>query len=64
MKLRAYLKDKDVRAFAARSGVSHETIYKAMAGIAVSWPTAKALSEATGGQVDAVALADGDRESA
>lgn len=60
MELREYLKDRSVREFAQKCGVSHETLYKAMAGIPVSWRTAKAISEATGGVVDPVPLADGE----
>ena len=68
MRLKDYLDDgttESVRWVAEKAGVSHETVYKAIAGAEVSWKTAKAISNATGGQVTTYELVEpGDASDA
>ena len=68
MRLRDWMTDystESVRKFAEKAHVSHETVYKAIAGAEVSWKTAKAISAATGGDVTPFELVEpGESEGA
>ena len=61
MQFKNWMKGKQPTRVAAEAGLTTPTIYRAMAGLRLSYDSAKKLSRLTGGKVTLIQLAEGEQ---